>query len=322
LQRLLHDAGQLDWATVHVDFFGVLSLDDVAQRIEKAYADQLQGTLKSWFSAVQRSWRTTMTLGGGPVPASVAANPGAAPLLDRLDVPLKLNKRHGKRVLVVFDEFQDVLIAQGNADAVIRSRIQHHGDAASYVFAGSHVGMMRQLFTDKRRAFYGQAAPVALPPLEAEDVADYVSVRFRGTNRDVGGALGPLLDAGRGHPQRTMLLAHHLWDATPPGEAADEETWSAAYERVMSEVHDELQAIWRALTTSQQRVATAIAENRAGLYAVSRQQGGSRGGAVERATRELADLGEAVEAPSTATGRVLVDPLFAAWLLDMRSKSL
>lgn len=48
--------------------------------------------------------------------------------------------------MVVFDEFQGVLSAQANADEVIRSEIQHHDDAASYIFAGSEVGMMDTLF--------------------------------------------------------------------------------------------------------------------------------------------------------------------------------
>jgi hypothetical protein len=319
LQRVLHDAAKLDWATVYVDFFGVLSLTDVAERIEKAYAEQLQGPLTSWFAAIQRSWRPSVTLGGGPLPASVSADSRTAPLLDRLALPVKLHKRSGKRVLVVFDEFQDVLTAQANADAVIRSEIQHHGDAAGYVFAGSHVGMMRELFSDKRRAFYGQAAPVALPPLSPADVGEYVVDRFRRTNRDVGATLGSLLDSGQGHPQRTMLLAHYLWDECPPGEQADELAWSRAYERVMGDVQDELRAIWSRLNANQRRVATAIAENAGGLYSSDRPQGGSRGGAVGRALQTLVDLGEVVESPETATGYRLVDPLLGAWLVDGRT---
>jgi hypothetical protein len=83
---------------------------------------------------------------GGPIPASaeVAVGPaGEGSLLERLDIPRRLHAKHGTRSLVVFDEFQDVLPARGQIDAAIRSVIQHHGDAASYVFSGSHPGMMR-----------------------------------------------------------------------------------------------------------------------------------------------------------------------------------
>src|SRR5215203_2282260 len=221
LQRVIDDARREGWAAVYVDFFGVLTLADVTARIERAYASQLEGGLASWFAGIRRRLRPTMRFGGEPqVPAEVelSVDPQAEPpLLDRLALPRRILERTGQRTLVVFDEFQDVLAAKDRADATIRSEIQHHGDAASYVFAGSQLGMMRRLFADKRRAFYGQAKPLDLPPLAPEDVADYLDGRFRETRRQVGDALGPLLDVARGHPQRTMQLAHALWEQLGPG---------------------------------------------------------------------------------------------------------
>src|SRR3712207_8034440 len=35
------------------------------------------------------------------------------------------------------DEFQDLLVARKDLDGLLRSRIQYHGDAAAYVYAGS-----------------------------------------------------------------------------------------------------------------------------------------------------------------------------------------
>jgi hypothetical protein len=172
------------------------------------------------------------------------------PLLERLALPRRLFERDGTRTLVVFDEFQDVLAAGEHTDAVVRSEIQHHGDAASYVFAGSMVGMMRELFADRRRAFHGQAAPLDLGPFTPDDVAPYVDERFARTDRSVtSDALGALLDATAGHPQRTMLLAHTMWEATPPGGRADEQTWLAAWDRVLEvDVRDELRAVWSGMT--------------------------------------------------------------------------
>jgi hypothetical protein len=322
LDRVAHDARRAGWAAVYVDFFGVLTLDDIAQRIERAYAAELQGKLAGWFTGIRRMLKPTLQLGGGPLPAGVelSTDPQAEPpLLERLALPARLYERHGTRTLVIFDEFQDILAAKERADAVIRSEIQHHGDAASYIFAGSQVGMMRDLFADKRRAFYGQAGPVDLPPLRPDDIAEYVSAHFEAADRKIGSALDPLLDTAQGHPQRTMLLAHVLWDLTPDGGEADEETWLAAYDRVMREVHDELRATWSALPASQRRVLTAVAEGSESIYAATRRHGGSRGGAPQTALEALQDRGEIVEAPTTETGYRLVDPLLAAWVRQGRS---
>jgi len=321
LARLVRDARDAGWAAVYVDFFGVLTLDDIARRIERAYATELQGRSATWFEGVRRMLRPTLRLGGGPIPAGieVAVDPQAEPpLLERLALPAQLYERDGTRTLVVFDEFQDILATKERADAVVRSEIQHHGDAASYVFAGSHVGMMRELFSDRRRAFYGQAGPVDLPPLRPDDIAEYVADRFEASGKKIGAALGALLDASRGHPQRTMLLAHILWELTDDGEEVDEELWLSAYDEVMHQVRDELRAAWSALPTSQRRVLAAVAENREGAYAAGRRQGGSRGGAVSTAIDALRDRGEIVEDADAVSGWRLVDPLLATWVNEGR----
>ncbi len=323
LRRVAHDAEMEGWATVYVDFFGVLTLADISQRIERAYAEQLQGRLATWFAGARRMLHPTFRAGGGPLPAGVEVTVDAQaepPLLDRLALPRRLHERHGTRTLVVFDEFQDVLAATDRVDAVIRSEIQHHGDAASYIFAGSHVGMMRELFADRRRAFYGQAAPVELPPLPPAEVADYVATRFQRTRRDVGVALEPLLALAQGHPQRTMLLAHTLWELTPSGQAATEETWQAAYERAMHQVRDELRTTWTALPAGHRRALTAVAENTTPLYAAARRHGGSRGGAIHAAIQALEDRGEIAPDAAARTGYRLTDPLLAAWIEDDRAE--
>jgi len=324
LNRVVEEARRAGWAAVYVDFFGVLTLDDIARRIERAYVSQLEGSAATWFAGVRRLLRPTLRLGGGPVPAGleVSVDPQAEPpLLERLALPVRLHKRDGTRTLVVFDEFQDILATKDQADAVIRSEIQHHGEAASYVFAGSHVGMMRELFSDRRRAFYGQAAPVDLPPLSPSDVAEFVSNRFQRGGRRIGSALDPLLDVAQGHPQRTMLLAHVLWELTEEGEEVGEELWLSAFDEAMHYVRDELRATWSSLPTSQRRVLTAIAENREGIYAAGRRQGGSRGGAVRNAVEALRDRGDIVEDETAIAGWRLVDPLLTAWVNEGRPGS-
>lgn len=318
LHRVALDARREGWAAVYVDFFGVLTLDDVAARIEQAYAASLEGRVRAWFRGVQRRLRPTIRVSThDPMTTefSVTLDPqDEAPLLERLALPRRLHERTGIRTLVIFDEFQDATTAKERADAVIRSEIQHHGDAASYVFAGSQLGMMRALFADRRRAMYGQAWSIDLGPLPPEEVAEYVDSRFRATNRDIGVALDGLLAAADGHPQRTMLLAHILWNQLGPGEAADEEHWAATFDQAMAQVRDELRAIWTGMGTGQRRALTAVAENREGLYAGGRSHGGSRGGAVKTAVKALVDRGEILESPGTATSYRVTDPLLRHWI--------
>ena len=313
LRAVLARADADGWTCVYVDFFGVLQLADIAQRIETAYSEQLTGRLSQWFAGLRRTLHPVARLGGGPVPASLEVT-GAAdgdPLVERLNLPRRLHERDGRRVLVAFDEFQDVLAA-GNTDAVIRSQIQHHSDAASYIFAGSHVGMMEQLFADKRRAFYAQAKPIALPPLDPLDLGEFITDRFATTNKDIGAALGPLLDTAAGHPQRAMLLAHTVWEATPIDQTADEQRWAAALTQVLTDTVEEAKTIWTRLSATERQVLTSIAEDQGGLY--SKASRNPRGGSTTAALQSLVAESEVVSDHTSRTGYRVVDPLLAEWL--------
>jgi len=220
----------------------------------------------------------------------------------------------------VFDEFQDVLRARTEIDAVIRSVIQHHGDAVSYVFSGSQPGMMRELFSNRRRAFFGQAGLVMLDVLAADDLAPYVAERFKAGNRDPGEALEPLLDLAAGHPQRAMMLAHHVFARTGPGEHADTDTWSEALDVVGAELQGEFEATWAGLSVREQRLVTAIADNRSPLFSRDSQAtyGIPKTGSFRSAIEALRDSGETVPAETPTKWR-LVDPLLALWVRNGRS---
>jgi len=181
-----------------------------------------------------------------------------------------------------------------------------------YIFAGSQVGMMEELFADKRRAFYAQALPVALPPLSALDLGEFIAGRFAATGKDIGTALGPLLDTAAGHPQRAMLLAHELWAVTRPQAAADEEAWLATLATALAATREEAKTIWTHLSGAQRQVLTAVAENQAGLYSTA--SGSSRGGSRQRAAEALVAASEITADPNTRTGYRVVDPLLAEWL--------
>jgi len=66
---------------VYVDFCGVLTLTDVAARIERAYQRDLSGTAGRWFDGVRRTLQS-VEVGARPLTAGVSLRPGAAALQD------------------------------------------------------------------------------------------------------------------------------------------------------------------------------------------------------------------------------------------------
>ena len=261
LRRVQHRLDVAGWVTVYVDLLGIVTLADFAQRVERAYSDALTGTIAKWFAGLRRSLRPVLTVGGGPVPVSASVDLGAGrreALVARLALPTRVFEKTGQRVHVVFDEFQELDAVGGQADAVVRSEIQHHSDMASYVFAGSQLRMMEMLFSDRKRAFYGQTERVFLPPLEAEPLAEYLTSRFERSNKDITeAALGAVLDLVEGHPQRAMAAAHALWNAAARI-AEPRSGRETARSFLMAAVEDELKTAWVELSSMQRKTLVAV----------------------------------------------------------------
>ena len=299
---------------VLVDLYRVVSLADVTVRLERAYARHLKGAVRARIDQFLQRTGIGLSLGVSGISARIQLDPRSDPLPALhalLDLPLRLESSGGYRALISFDEFQDIEKVPG-LDGLIRSHIQFHGDVASYVFAGSEPGLMKQLFEDRDRPLYGSAVPMRLGRLAPEDVGAYVAARFEETGRGVGDALGPLLREAAGHPQRAMLLAHRLWAVVERGTAADIDDWHAAFEQALAELDAEFDAEWRHLDTSQQKTLRSIVEGAGSPY---------RGDILARLAltkdmvrKALPRLTASALIERAGERHEIVDPLFAAWI--------
>lgn len=313
LRRVLEAAESQGMATVLVDLQDVLSIAEIVVRIERAY-DRLRGPLRSRVENFLRTWNIGVALGGGGFTATLQRNPNVDPeavLLRLLELPSALFERDGTTSLVAFDEIQDVLAVRG-ADGKIRSVIQHQTDAATYAFAGSAPGVMEQLFADPKRPLLDQAVPRQLAPLPLADVGTYVSDGFERTGREVGAALAPLLEFTRGHPQRSMMLAHYLWERTARGEPADEGAWLSALDQAAVDAAPLMRAIWGALTLNERRVARALAVVSTPLYSEETAAAvGIQRTSIGKALESLVAKADVID----EAGRPrLTDPMFELWL--------
>jgi hypothetical protein len=319
LRRVLRDAERDEgMVPVLVDLYGVLSLADVTVRIERAYARQLKGKLRSRVEEFLQSTGLGLSLGAFGVSARLQLDPRADPLPALhalLDLPLRLEREGGFRALIVLDEFQDVVKVK-DMDALLRSHIQFQGEVASFVFAGSEPGLMRQLFEEKERPLYGQAVPMRLERLRDEDIAAYVADRFRSTGRGVGEAVNPLIASAKGHPQRAMLLAHRLWREVEPGGTATLADWSTAHAAALAELQPEFDAHWRRLPASEQRALRAVATGGGSPF---QQRVLDRLDLPKSTARAaLRGLVARAEVEQSGEGYRLVDPLFDEWIARLR----
>lgn len=304
---------------VRVDFSRVATVTDAAARVAGAY-----GALPPDPRRRVARWAGRLGIEAKLGPVGVLVRPSArrpdvedarAALLELLDVPAALAELDGELTVVCLDEFQDLLVADDALDGLLRSVIQHHGEAAAYVFAGSQPSLMRALFSDQERPFYGQARPLDLPTLPIDEAGQDIArlLDADGLLERAGGAVEELLAFSGGHPQRTMLLAHHLYDILDAAGGGPDDPALEAVARALDETRDAHQALWDALPRFERIVCLALADGHAPT--------GSRVAGEHRVARStLQDSLERLLADSRQVTRdargtpYLIDPIFAEWL--------
>jgi uncharacterized protein len=317
LRRVLDEAEGFGMATALVDLRDVLTIGEIAVRIERAYSARFGGEVRLKVDALLKSWDVGLSLGRRGYAETLQRNPRTAAhavLARLLQVPAELQRRGGPRSFVVFDQIQDVL-AVPDADAAIRSVIQFQSQlgAASYAFAGSAPRPMQQLFDHPKRPPLEHALATELGPLPVEELRDSIAKRFKRTGRDPGDALDPLIAFTRGHPQRSMLLAHHLWASVRPDTPADETVWLRALERAYADSAEVMEATWRSLPVGERRVALALAVADGPLYGARTAAAvGIKRTTIRKALDGLRGRGEVINEDGGEPR--LTDPLVELWL--------
>jgi hypothetical protein len=294
---------------VLVDLYGVRTFADLAVRLERAWREGVHGPLRRIVSRLFSATGLGLSLSAAGIGVTLQRSPRTDPLPAvhaLLEVPAQLGR--GRRAWVVFDEFQELFHVDG-AEAVLRSHVQHHDrTSVGYAFAGSQRSLLERMFADRDRPFYGQAETQRLGPLPSAAVVDVVVERFQATDRDPGDVLGDLVSLAAGHPQRSMLLAHHLWRATPLNGVADGEAWGRALAAALRATSPASESRFEAMTPNQQRVVRGIAVHGSPWSARLGLTPGSAGSSL----RQLTDAGD-VHREAGEPVR-LVDPLLAEWL--------
>jgi uncharacterized protein len=301
---------------VRVDLARVATVGDVAARIAHAYSElpaDPRRTVRRWAGRLGISAAPAgVGVSVAPAPPRLAADEARTALLQLLDMPKKLFELDEIPTVVCFDEFQDLLVADDALDGLVRSVIQYHAESAAYVFAGSQPSLMRALFSDYERPFYGQARPLQLPSLPVAEAAEDIEGILARDGLEPGSAVDELLAFSGGHPQRTILLAHHLYELLD-GEAPPDDPASTAVDLALAETGDAHQAVWDGLDRNERVVLLAFADGQAPAGSiVSEQHRIPRSSLRDALLRLVTD--QQLVGEDEGGHPYLLDPLLAEWL--------
>lgn len=151
-----------------------------------------------------------------------------------LNIPLSF-ANEGKKIVIVFDEFQEVVNL--DLEAKLRSVIQQHSNKISYIFMGSKKSLLNQMFLDKNRPFYKSVKHFKIKEIQREAWLEFIQSRFIQTNKKIEeDIVDKIIAITKGFPYYTQQFSYEVWNLTTG--AADESIFYKALKTIMEREED------------------------------------------------------------------------------------
>jgi AAA+ ATPase superfamily predicted ATPase len=231
-----------------------------------------------------------------------------------LELPGRIAAERERRVVLVLDEFQEVVRLDETLPNVMRSVFQTQPEVC-HVYLGSKRHVLEGLFNDRNEPFWRSARHMTLGRIPRDPFGTYLHARFEATERDADeDAVALLLDITDGHPYATQELAFFTWTHVPHGHAARRADVEAGLADVLNAEHNSLARIWDGATQNQRLVLLALRDGPQSIYAeeTRRTAGLPSATFVQRATGALVREDVVEQQPD---GRYAIcEPFLPEWL--------
>jgi hypothetical protein len=165
-----------------------------------------------------------------------------------------------RRVVIIFDEFQEVLSLDKRFPNLMRAVFQAQPEV-SHVYLGSKRHILERIFNDKNEPFWRSAKQLEIAMIPQGQFARFVRDRFVSSGKGVfDDALDRMLGATGGHPYGTQELAYFTWELVPPGGEASVADVEEALSRVLRSEHNHFAQLWDDAPHPQRLLVLALAD--------------------------------------------------------------
>lgn len=195
---------------------------------------------------------------------NMSAQPGRE-LEEVLAAPTKITQRGKRKVVIVFDEVQQILEYESDTvERRLRSIVQKHQDV-SYMFLGSRKHLIQKMFLDRSRPLYRSAGHYPLGPIQTEEWVPFIRRKFEDSQRSISeSSIQTVCNLTQGHPFYTQHLCHALWELCERREQVTESLIEAAVKLLLDRESYAYTALWDSLAINQKKLLKGLASEPAG----------------------------------------------------------
>lgn len=249
---------------IYIDLLEVKTSDDLCRRMIKALLSaERQSSILTRIMKGLAGLRPSLSIdpiSGQPsisLDSRVSLDPDSIESI--LDLFAGMNE--SSKIIVVFDEFQDILKLKDSKKtlAVLRSRIQFHGEIP-YIFAGSIRNRMNEIFTDPESPFFKSALLMEIGPLQSKRFNRFLKKKFEEGRRTISPALLKriieMFDSVSGDIQEFCCA---LWDCSSQGDDISEELFEKAFHLVFARESKTYESLLMQVSAQQLKCLSALA---------------------------------------------------------------
>jgi hypothetical protein len=231
-----------------------------------------------------------------------------------LELPGRLAADRKRKVVLVLDEFQEVVDIDPTLPKMMRAVFQQQPEVAHF-YLGSRRHMIRRIFSDANEPFWRSAKQMDLDVIAPADFRSHIERRFADTGRRVDEpALEAILGITHGHPYATQELCYFTWHQTPARGTATAERVARALDGVLRSEHSHFSLAWSKASSVQRTVLLALAREPGHVLASEyrARHGLPAPSSVQKALEAL----ERDELVARRRGHVTIsEPFLAEWLM-------
>ncbi|HED38194.1 MAG TPA: ATP-binding protein [Ignavibacteria bacterium] len=225
--------------------------------------------------------------------------------------------KHGKKPIVILDEFQEIFRIDRNLDKLLRATLQHHKHV-NYAFLGSMETMMREIFEKKKSPFYHFGQLIPLDKIPYKEFFNYLSTGFNGRCDENEKISEAVLNFTGAHPYYTQQLAFTIWEDCNDDLPVDKQMEESVV--TLINIHDvDYERLWQNLNQTDRKIIIVLAMQQQNILSenILRKYGLPAASTVYSSLKRLMQQGYVIK---SATGYELDDPFFARWIKIKREQ--
>lgn len=253
-----HLEKEKQYDTLYIDLFSTQDMNGLITLLAEK-------TLKKFHSRNFFQGVKTVLKGISPV---VAFTPDGSPSLtlnlqksqqkQTLEEIFRFLENRKKKVVIAFDEFQEVATYPEKAEATLRSFIQMIKQV-KFIFSGSSNHLLQEMFYSAKRPFYQSSEVLVLDKIDEERYGSFIRETFQKNSKKIEPeAVKAILDFSETYTYHTQICCNQCFSKTEK-KLTENEATTILKEYLESRKADYLQ-LFSLLPENQKKVAVAVAK--------------------------------------------------------------